>query len=268
VLESPALVAVAVALAVIVYGGLLVVSWERSARPQPGPAGARNEARAPVRPPVRSAEPVEIPGGGVRFEHAVVRESPPTSPPVAVVAAPPAAAASPAARPPVVTPLESARGAVAEDAPLELEAAVAVASPAPPAEVAREPAAAAESLAARAAAGAIDPVAADRGAIGRVLGQYRESYNALDAASASTIWKGLDTKALERAFATLRSQELSFDRCYVALTSADHATARCRGVLNYVPKIGDGNPQQRRLSWTIDFQRAADRWLIAGVSAR
>jgi hypothetical protein len=109
---------------------------------------------------------------------------------------------------------------------------------------------------------------ADRDAIGDVLHSYRTAYNALDATMASTIWQGLDTRALQRAFATLTRQDVSFDRCDVRVTAEDRAVASCRGVLSYVPKIGDGSPQQRRLSWSFDFQRAADRWMISSVSAR
>ena len=59
-----------------------------------------------------------------------------------------------------------------------------------------------------------------------------------------------------------------FDRCDVRVMTADRAVASCRGVLNYVPKIGDGSAQQRRLSWSFDFLRAADRWMISRVTAR
>lgn len=114
----------------------------------------------------------------------------------------------------------------------------------------------------------VDRLTADREAIGSVLSSYRTSYNALDATSVSTIWQGLDTRALQRAFATLTRQTVSFDRCDVRVTGDDRAEARCRGLLTYVPKIGDGSAQQRRLAWNFEFQRTADRWLIANVSAR
>jgi hypothetical protein len=114
----------------------------------------------------------------------------------------------------------------------------------------------------------IDRLAADREAINGVLGSYRASYNALDATSVSTIWQGLDTRALQRAFGTLTRQSVVFDRCDVRVSGGDRAEARCRGMLSFVPKIGDGSTQQRRLSWTFEFQRIADRWLIASVSAR
>ena len=74
--------------------------------------------------------------------------------------------------------------------------------------------------------------------------------------------------ALQRAFSTLSRQDVSFDRCDVRVMTADRAVASCRGVLNYVPKIGDGSAQQRRLSWSFDFLRAADRWMISRVTAR
>jgi hypothetical protein len=84
----------------------------------------------------------------------------------------------------------------------------------------------------------------------------------------STFWQGLDTRALQRAFATLSQQDVTFDRCDVRVSGQDRAAAICRGVLRYVPRIGTAEPQQRRLSWDFEFQRAAGRWLIASVSAR
>jgi hypothetical protein len=113
-----------------------------------------------------------------------------------------------------------------------------------------------------------DPLSVARAAVGEVLAMYRRSYNALDALSVSTIWQGVDLAALRRAFSTLRQQNMMFDRCDVAVPANDRALAQCDGSLTFVPRLGDAIPQTRRVSWAIDFQRARDRWVIVGVSAR
>lgn len=112
-----------------------------------------------------------------------------------------------------------------------------------------------------------DRLSGDKAAITNVLGAYQQSYSALDVESVSTIWQGLDVRGLRRAFSTLSSQDLSFDRCDVQVVS-DSAKATCTGVLSYVRKIGDDGPRERRLSWEIDLRRHGDRWLIANVMAK
>jgi hypothetical protein len=112
-----------------------------------------------------------------------------------------------------------------------------------------------------------DLVAVDKEAIDRVLGTYQQSYSALDAAMVSTIWVGLDTRGLQRAFDGLDSQRMSFEHCDVTVED-DKARASCTGVLDYVRKIGQTNPLQKRLLWNFDLQRTDDRWLISKVEAR
>lgn len=143
-----------------------------------------------------------------------------------------------------------------------------VALPATPVAAAAAPEAAVVAPPRLAEPNTVERVVTDRDAIGNVLQSYRAAYNSLDATSASSIWQGVDTRALQRAFATLTRQDVSFDRCEVRVTTANRAVAACRGVLLYVPKVGDGNPQERRLSWNFDFTRAADRWMISSVSAK
>ena len=89
----------------------------------------------------------------------------------------------------------------------------------------------------------------------------------LDASAAASIWRSVDTSALARAFSTLSSQELSFDRCDLNVSGA-RATARCNGQLRYVRRFGDAKPQQRRMSWNIQFERSGERWFIAGLTAQ
>lgn len=113
----------------------------------------------------------------------------------------------------------------------------------------------------------LDVDASDRAAIDRVLGTYQQSYSSLDAVMVSTIWRGLDTRGLQRAFNGLDSQRMSFEHCDVHVR-VDTAKASCTGVLDYVRKIGQANPLQKRLSWNFDLLRTGDRWLISGVDAR
>ena len=103
--------------------------------------------------------------------------------------------------------------------------------------------------------------------IQRVLDAYAESYDRLDASSAALLWRGVDSRALARAFSGLSSQDLSFDQCDVSI-DGPQATAVCRGELRYVRRVGSPGPHVLRASWTIDFERATDRWIIASVNVR
>jgi hypothetical protein len=266
-LESPRLVPIVVALAVIGYGSLMVVWWERE-RPEVKPSFSSTPTTSfrPSAPQPSAPEPA-APVNAVRTPAVEPRAEIPDDffvPAVARAGSAVGPTETAATRPEPLPPLLP--GAADEDPPAPVPV------PSPPPVVAASPEvttpAAATAASARAIEPPVDRLTADRTAIGGVLQSYRTAYNALDATSASTIWQGLDTRALQRAFATLSRQDVSFDRCDVRVTSADRAVASCRGVLSYVPKIGDGTPQQRRLSWSFDFQRAADRWLIASVSAR
>jgi hypothetical protein len=100
-----------------------------------------------------------------------------------------------------------------------------------------------------------------------VIDSYREYCERLDAASAATLWRGVDTRALSRAFSSLSSQTLAFDRCDIDVSGA-RASALCTGSLSYVRRIGDQTPQSRRLSWSFDLEQTADRWMISSVTAR
>jgi hypothetical protein len=100
-----------------------------------------------------------------------------------------------------------------------------------------------------------------------VIDAYRAHCERLDAASAATLWRGVDSRALSRAFSTLSSQTLTFDRCDIDVAGA-RGTAVCKGSLSYVRRFGDQTPQSRQLSWAFEFERDADRWMISSVTAR
>lgn len=72
--------------------------------------------------------------------------------------------------------------------------------------------------------------------------------------------------SLRQAFASLNGPFMTFEHCEVRLASPDRAIARCQGRSDAEP--GSGAPAQRRVEWTLDFDRAAERWLIVDAAAR
>ena len=96
---------------------------------------------------------------------------------------------------------------------------------------------------------------------------YRDSYERLDASAAATIWRGVDKSALQRSFGSLSHQNLTFDYCDIALSDVA-ATANCRGLLRYVPRVGSPTVRVQSLTWTINLVRSNDQWLIERVQAR
>jgi hypothetical protein len=76
----------------------------------------------------------------------------------------------------------------------------------------------------------------------------------LSTASLRAVWNRSDTRSLQRALNHLRSQTLALHRCGMQVTAADRAIARCDG--------------SSHATYTIDFQRFADRWVIQRVSSR
>ena len=107
----------------------------------------------------------------------------------------------------------------------------------------------------------------DQSAIHGLLDAYRNSYSRLDAVSAATLWPGVDTAALTRAFATLASQDVEFASCSVQVQS-QRATADCNGSVRYVRRVGNPAPQTRALAWSFDLDRRSGRWLITRVTAK
>ena len=107
---------------------------------------------------------------------------------------------------------------------------------------------------------------ADSEAINGVLDKYERSYDTLDVSVAAALWRRPDTRELERAFATLSSQNLTFDRCSLAVAD-ERATANCHGAVTFVPRVGAPTARTRKLTWVIELARADGRWLIERVTA-
>jgi hypothetical protein len=108
---------------------------------------------------------------------------------------------------------------------------------------------------------------ADSNAIAAVLKHYEQAYDNLDANAAAAVWPSVDVSALTRAFARLRHQNLEFTSCsFVVATNA--ATARCDGSVHYTRSIGDPTPRREDHAWTMELERAGERWQIARIIAR
>lgn len=169
--------------------------------------------------------------------------------PSAAPAATPAAAPSPVSPEPAVRvePL-AAPEPIAAPAPLAAPlAAIPVATPS----MARSPAAA---------------LAAEEASVRQVLRTYAEAYGELDVGAAAEIWPTVDRRALARAFATLKSQDVAFESCEVQ-TGPASAVARCRGTVQYVRKIGAPTPHIEAQEWLITMQKLGGDWKIDRVSA-
>jgi ketosteroid isomerase-like protein len=108
--------------------------------------------------------------------------------------------------------------------------------------------------------------AADEFAVRRALHSYEAAYEGLDVAATAEIWPTVDRRALSRAFAALKSQDLVFKTCSVTVHDAS-ATAYCRGTLEYVRKVGNPAPLSAEQQWVFKMRREDGAWKIDDVSA-
>jgi hypothetical protein len=104
-------------------------------------------------------------------------------------------------------------------------------------------------------------------ALDEILKRYEQAYDRLDANAAASIWPSVDSRALSRAFARLRQQDLELGSCSFAI-SESAATAQCSGRLGYAQRVGDTTPKSERHVWTIQFARVGELWRIVNVSAQ
>ena len=225
-------------------------------RPRPA-AGPTVVAEAKPLLPERAPKPAAAP-------------APRSEPPARLAVATPRRDLEP---PPPVTPRVSVdvhdRGAVPAPTPPSIATSAPVPAPAPP------PAAAPSLAAARpeplASAPASSPVAAvlrdtanDEDDIRSTLTRFRTAYSKLDASAARDVWPSVDARALERAFQSLKSQDLHFDSCTMTVTGA-RAQAACKGRMVYVPRIGDQSPRFASREWNFELRKADERWTIASA---
>jgi hypothetical protein len=99
-----------------------------------------------------------------------------------------------------------------------------------------------------------------------VLQRYRSAYDALDARQARAVWPGVNESALQRAFAGLESQRLTFNACQVDVRGAT-ARAICRGAAAYVPRVGSREPKVEPRVWSFTLQKNGEAWQIASARA-
>ena len=122
------------------------------------------------------------------------------------------------------------------------------------------------------AAGSTNSMSVPRGddtRVAQVLNQYARAYDRLDSTAARAVWPTVDERALTRAFASLESQDVSFDRCDIDV-KGNQASASCRGTASYVGKIGSRQARTEARQWNFELKLHGDDWKIekAQASAR
>ena len=98
------------------------------------------------------------------------------------------------------------------------------------------------------------------------LSRWRTAYSSLDANAAREVWPSVDTRALERAFQALKSQDLRFDRCDLTVRGGS-AQAACSGRAVYVPRVGNQSPRDTAREWRFELKKLDERWTIASARA-
>jgi len=241
-----------------------------TAAPPPRPAVVQPPV-ASTPPPVRAASepnvttpssrPTETPAASPARGAAIMPvDRPPAGAPAASPSPPP-----PATNPPATAPESVVAAATPPPVPAPAPAPAVADSPASvPASPAETPAA---SPAAGSAAIPSSTRAADVQAVERVLGRYRAAYEGLDAAAARRVWPKVNSSALERAFAQLEQQGMSFDRCEIGIYGA-LAQASCSGTARYVPRSGSKTPRVDRRQWTFRLRKGTEDWTIDSVEVR
>ena len=101
-----------------------------------------------------------------------------------------------------------------------------------------------------------------------MLARYGAAYSRLDAGAARAVWPSVDSRALARAFDTLQSQSVVFDRCDVDVQGRV-AQATCHGSSTYVPRMGERSPRTESRQWTFKLEKHDDaRWQIRSAETR
>ena len=228
----------------------------RAARPpaSPKPAAPKPAPSKPA-PPERiaaavSTRPTPTP---TRPAPAPTRPDPTPMPRLAAVSAPVVALPPPTLMARVETPPAST------PAPLPAAAATPAPEPEPIAKVASS-----SPMVATPVPAVLDDSANDEAGIRSTLTRFRTAYSQLDASAARDVWPSVDARALERAFQSLKSQDLRFESCKMTVTGA-RAQAACKGRTVYVPRIGDQSPRHTSRDWNFELRKADERWTIASA---
>jgi len=233
--------------------------------PQVSVANVPDPAVGAARPPA-SRQPASkpTPKPSVPERIAAVQTPRPIPAPTRPIQSTPTPPLRPAVRTPAATPAPPALMARVETPPAPATAPVAAPAPAPP--PAPEPLAKADpspSIPTPMAA-VLDDSANDEAGIQTTLTRFRTAYSKLDASAARDVWPTVDARALERAFQSLKSQDLRFESCKMTVTGA-RAQAVCKGRTAYVPRIGDQSPRYTSREWNFELRKADERWTIASA---
>ncbi|HTM05580.1 MAG TPA: hypothetical protein VL173_18855 [Vicinamibacterales bacterium] len=108
---------------------------------------------------------------------------------------------------------------------------------------------------------------ADGNRVAQVLNRYARAYGDLDPRAASAVWPTVDERALSRAFASLESQDVSFDNCTIDVNGAT-ASALCHGRTSYVGKVGNRQLHTEPRQWRFELKLQGDDWKIARADVR
>jgi len=219
-----------------------------SSRPAPATSASSRPATAPS---TRPLEPLTVSANPTPTQRAAAAAAAAASP------AAPRPSVEDAPRPPSAPP---APADIAPPPPPSADVASATAAP-PAAEPGAASAASAPSVPVR------TPTVEADSAIRDVLGRYRTAFNVLDARAASDVWPTLDQQTLNRAFAQLSEQNVSFDQCAIDVKGV-LAQARCTGTIRFVPKIGSRAAQVEPRRWDFTLRKAYSGWVIHEVRAR
>ena len=103
--------------------------------------------------------------------------------------------------------------------------------------------------------------------INATLRRLQLAYEQRDARLAKAVWPTVNERALARAFGGLRSQSVTFDGCRMNVLSVS-ADVECRGVMNYVPRVGSQDQRTESRQWTFRVRKGDDQWLITNAEAR
>jgi hypothetical protein len=101
----------------------------------------------------------------------------------------------------------------------------------------------------------------DDSRVAQVLNQYARAYDRLDPSAARAVWPTVDERALARAFASLESQDVSFNSCDIDVKGTQ-ASAFCRGTASYVGKIGSRQARTESRQWNFELKLHGDDWKI------
>ena len=226
--------------------------------PRRAPIGAPPApAVAPTQPaPVSSAAAIERkPAADAPITASPITAPPNTAAPIAV---------APKRVPVIATPLPNTAAAVPprlDDAPRAGIDLAAVASSVPSTVIAPPPAALPAS-----ASSALSAIAVEQSAVLETLREYARAYEALDVKATAAVWPSVDRRALTRAFSTLKSHQLELEDCRVTIADSS-ATPHCRGMVEYVRKIGSSAPRTGYQDLVFKMRKLGDEWFIDEVSA-